>query len=382
MKTLKLLYITIFIFFAPKVFAQPNYSSDSDGNWNVSTRWTPNGIPTSTSDVTINDNITLDVSTVIRNLIGSTGATLTIPEGDTLTITGPGIGDPPISVDFKNGANLIVNGTLIVESGTMDFGNNATLTVNGSVFVLSGSLVANNNLNISANGSFYVSGDVSIANNYDVIIEGSFTVDGNLTALAGNPKSFSGSGTLDVGGTTTVGGTIATTLTVVSTRWNGVGTDWATAANWTKGLPAATASVVIPSVLPLGGTFFPIISSTVSIADLIIESGASVTVNSTFSTSDKIVSDGTILLGTNARVTVATTFVNNGSLTIASTGGVTVTGDFTNSGTVNVKSDASGTGWLFNSASLLGSGTYSVENYLTGGDFHYVSASLSAVNSS
>jgi hypothetical protein len=70
--------------------------------------------------------------------------------------------------------------------------------------------------------------------------------------------------------------------------------------------------------------------------------------------------------------------IQSGSLNVASNQNLTVTGTLTNNGTLNLLSDATGTATLLTPATLSGSGTYNVKQYLPAGRNSYISSPVSA----
>lgn len=71
---------------------------------------------------------------------------------------------------------------------------------------------------------------------------------------------------------------ISTAIFAQSTTWNGsMNSDWATAANWSNGVPSPTDEAVIPT-----SPNNPLISLPTSISSLRVEPGAILTVNTTF----------------------------------------------------------------------------------------------------
>ncbi|GAA5042085.1 hypothetical protein GCM10011506_44780 [Marivirga lumbricoides] len=88
-------------------------------------------------------------------------------------------------------------------------------------------------------------------------------------------------------------GTVTITLTVedgkcsssesfdvfVGNIWLGNSSDWTNAANWSTGIPGPSMSAFIPAS-PVGGTY-PVVNSNESVSNIIISSGARITVNAT-----------------------------------------------------------------------------------------------------
>ena len=127
----------------------------------------------------------------------------------------------------------------------------------------------------------------------------------------------------------------------VPTKWDGSSsTAWETSANWSWGDrgPVAGQSVIVPNE-----SNDPIISSSdVSIENLEVESGATLTINPDIA--------------------------------------LTLTGNLTNDGTITLKSTASGTGKLYDNGTISGGGDIEAERYLTSAEYHLVSAPVSGQN--
>lgn len=134
--------------------------------------------------------------------------------------------------------------------------------------------------------------------------------------------------------------------------------------------------------------------STTINGNLEIISGVSITLAST---GLKTIRNGVHLLGTgsltvNTRLTCASLEVDAGStLTVSAGKQLTVSTALTNNGTLNLLSDATGTATILTPSTLSGSGSYNVQQYLTGalnsgtgfpnGRFWYVATPVSGVKS-
>src|SRR5580692_10804972 len=119
------------------------------GNWNVSSDWSPGGVPnngTNTYNVTIDsggtDVVTLNQNAVINSLVlgGTAGSsTLQDPSGtpEKLTITGATTINSTGDLSFQNGSTLS-SGSLTV-SGQMYLLSGSTGSTSGNVTLNSGS---------------------------------------------------------------------------------------------------------------------------------------------------------------------------------------------------------------------------------------------------
>lgn len=116
-------------------------------------------------------------------------------------------------------------------------------------------------------------------------------------------------------------------------EWTGVtSSDWNMVTNWSEGsVPTATETVIIPT--NPSGAFFPITSANITVADLTIQTGASLTIGSGFGLI--IAQDGTIA----------------------------------NSGAVTLEANASGSAWLddFTNTNTTYTGNLTVKQYITTG---------------
>jgi len=138
-------------------------------------------------------------------------------------------------------------------------------------------------------------------------------------------------------------GTVYTTTVSVTAPGNWLGvtsTNWSDATNWCGGVPASTANISIPS----GVAYYPVITSgTISVNNISIASGGSVTVNGgTLQIAGTISNSGTftatngsiVMDGTAAQTIPASTFAANtvDNLTINNSSGVTLGGTLNISG--------------------------------------------------
>ena len=164
------LCIALFIFYIQSNSAQTTYTwKGVTGDWQISTNWTPNGVPgsqdtaivnsgrvTLTADVTI---AKLELSTTLEGEYGLLVTKLMIwsnsnlPGSDTLTIaTGATL---RLSTTNQKSLyrTLINNGTTIWEAGTIYMASGTTILNNGSFLDQRNT---NNNLGYSGNSSYFI----------------------------------------------------------------------------------------------------------------------------------------------------------------------------------------------------------------------------------
>jgi hypothetical protein len=116
----------------------------------------------------------------------------------------------------------------------------------------------------------------------------------------------------------------------MTTAWTGaVDTDWATVGNWSNGIPTSSADAIIANV-----TTKPVIGSTVSLRNLVIENESLVTINGTGS------------------LTLSENLTNNGVFIVNSGGSVIVNGRSTGAITYNVA--IADTNWHLVSSPVIG----------------------------
>jgi ELWxxDGT repeat protein len=177
------------------------------------------------------------------------------------------------------------------------------------------------------------------------------TICSNALPYVWNALTFTGGGTqtahLNNSNGCDSAATLVLTVNNCANTWTGaVSTAWALAGNWTIAVPTSTTDGLIPT----GLTRYPIISTTASVNNLTINSGASVTVNAgqtlqlygnLSNTGTASLGAGTVALKGTSTFTGTTTFGNltvSGSGTVGSAAGdkISVTGILTkSSGTLN-----------------------------------------------
>ena len=162
----KILFLAI-MFVSVQIFSQISYSSATDGDWDSSFTWSPNGVPGADDSVTIDHDITI---TDARSC-----ASLSIPFTDpvnTLTISGSSA-SLTVSGTTTNGGEIIITGGSAANPATLTC--NSTLTNTGVMQVNSGQrlilgsgvgILASGPITIKSNsnshGSMYFSGTWSL----------------------------------------------------------------------------------------------------------------------------------------------------------------------------------------------------------------------------
>lgn len=219
----------------------------------------------------------------------------------------------------------------------------------------------------------------------------------SLTDNSGNGFGGSFSGTLDASDWTTSG---------AFTTWDNTGTaDWTSASNWSNGIPGINSENI---GITAGGTQ-PEISTSVSIKNLSVKTGASLTLKNggalttsggsyianTASITMESGSDLTIAAGSDLSIKDGATLTSAGDITIANTGQLILepNSTFTSSGDLEVtganaiviESTAAGTGNLVYTGSNLSypsSGSVTVQRFLTGASnisgYHYMSSPVTS----
>ena len=162
----KILFLVI-MFVSVQIFSQISYSSATDGDWDSSFTWSPNGVPGADDSVTIDHDITI---TDARSC-----ASLSIPFTDpvnTLTISGSSA-SLTVSGTTTNGGEIIITGGNAANPATLTCNNTLTNTgvmqVNSGQRLIMGSgvgIMASGPITIKSNsnshGSMYFSGTWSL----------------------------------------------------------------------------------------------------------------------------------------------------------------------------------------------------------------------------
>ena len=183
-----LFLMVLFVFIMPQFsFGQKTWDGGGDGiNWSSANNWNPNGVPTAGQTVVIaNDiNITIDALAVC--------STFTISAGNRANI-----------VTISGSNSLTVSGAITIGAGTGSGDNKIINVGTGSLSAASISMAATGNDNRYVRVSLS-SGTVSVSGNITM----------NDTDVDRNQVTFTGAGTLNLGGTMTGGGLTPSTGTV------------------------------------------------------------------------------------------------------------------------------------------------------------------------
>lgn len=283
---------------------------------------TSGGIVSLANDMTVNNNLTLNAQLVTNAF------KVIIPTGNNVTANVNGWVRGNLQKNIPTGTNSrtfeVGNGTVYTPittaySGVTGAGNLVVSTTdNDHPQIGSSTLVATKTVN-----RFY-----SIANSG--VTGGSY--DATFTFVAGDVDSGVSTSVLGIAnyvnptwtnltiGARTSTTTQATGVTVYGdfqlgegqTTWTAGAstTAWATSGNWSNGLPTLQSNVFIASA-----SFYPVISSDVSINSLTINSTTSVIVNSGFdlTVTNAIVNNGTLTIENNANLLQTTNDTNTGS---------------------------------------------------------------------
>jgi len=257
-------------------------------NWGDANNWNPNGVPASGDDVTIGNGFTISVNVVAVC--------------NSFTITGGGT-TTPVTISGTN--SLTVTNGILIGAGS-GFGDNILLNVGaGSLSCAS--------ITVTATGNANRSSGVTLSS-------GTVNVSGGITMGDVNDDfTFTGAGTLNVGGNMSGGTFTPSTGTV---NCNGAAqtvgaytyNNLTLSGSGTKTLQTGTTSIT--GNLTLSGT-----ATATTVANLTIGGNLDVGTGTTFAT------------GTNFTLGVTGTSNITGTLTLAGTGTKTFTGNATiNSG--------------------------------------------------
>jgi uncharacterized repeat protein (TIGR01451 family) len=298
---------------ATAAFAQTSYTSAASGSWGNAGSWSPAGVPGSGDNVTIQaaHSISLDAARTINNAtingtLQPSGQSLGVTTSFTLNGTMSGAGGVTVNGTGSWTAGTLINyasltvppGKTLTISGasTKTLQESGTLNVGGTVIWTGGTIVLNGYgvglLNIQAGGVFDAQGDNNFTNTYyagAIVNNGTFkksggagaTVVGSGVPFTNNARIEITSGTMTAAAITLNAGTViagtgftvssgTTTIAGASTVEAGSSMTLATGGtlsgsnnltvngtlNWTGGAMINGASVTIPSTgtLSISGT--------------------------------------------------------------------------------------------------------------------------------
>lgn len=345
-----------------------NGSAD-DGLWNTQENWTPNGIPATGDQVTLNGNesITFSGDVTVRYLYIFSGTNTSSLDlgGHTLTVS------ERIRLGQTDTGHLVLtNGSVTTaQFDTEDDGNNS-LTLNNISFSVTDRLLLN------GTGTTTISGGAGTTNSFNV----------------GSGVTFYD----DSAGVITFGSDVTVNSPV--TVWNGKDdNDWTNNGNWAFGIPAASSTVIIAAT-----TNAPeLATTTVALSEITIAQNAKFTLNTGADLqSTKITNNGeltikggaitatTLVNGNNSTIiydgvstpvwnttdhTYNNLTIKSGSLTIADNITVnktfTINSDFTNNAEITAKGNVTSTADITGTGNLIFTGT---ENQVfEAGNNHY-----------
>lgn len=343
--------------------------SASDGLWNTRENWTPNGIPATGDQVTLNGNesITFSGDVTVRYLYIFSGTNTPSLDlgGHTLTVS------ERIRLGQTDTGHLVLtNGSVTTaQFDTEDDGNNS-LTLNNISFSVTDRLLLN------GTGTTTISGGAGTTNSFNV----------------GSGVTFYD----DSAGVITFGSDVTVNSPV--TVWNGKDdNDWTNNGNWAFGIPAASSTVIIAAT-----TNAPeLATTTVALSEITIAQNAKFTLNTGADLqSTKITNNGeltikggaitatTLVNGNNSTIiydgvstpvwnttdhTYNNLTIKSGSLTIADNITVnktfTINSDFTNNAEITAKGNVTSTADITGTGNLIFTGT---ENQVfEAGNNHY-----------
>lgn len=340
----RFVFITILLatFSFSNLFGQATTTKNA-GNWNSNGRWT--SFPTSTSDVTIAHNISLDINTTINSLIVNSGSTLTINNTQTLTINGGITNNGTILFSGTGGivlgGNLINNSTFTPGTGTITFNSNtAAQSITGTVSFYNLTISNTHASGVSINNTTGVSNNLTVNNSSKFMI-GAQTL--NAANISNSGTLEGGSGTINATGNFTNNGTFtAGTGTVVlngtSAQSIGGTTNPTSFNNLTIGNSTGVTlnqNISINNALSFttSASTLNVSSSTLTTNNLTIGGTLNITTG-TIANTGNLTNNGTLSFSGSGSLNTTGNLVNNTGKTItAGSSTINLTGNFTNNGT-------------------------------------------------
>jgi hypothetical protein len=329
---IKLLFLT-FCFLLSNLLTAQTWNGSVSNDWTNSLNWTPNTVPTSSSNVTINNVATqpvINAGVIINQLTINTGATLTINGGGSLQVSGTTNNNGTITANA--GAGLITFNGTVSNNGTITtdatasgvtinavftnavggtFTNNAPLTLNSSII---------NNASLSINGTFTPT-TATLTNTSTLSIANAVNINANLVLNnnTGSTINLSNGLTINNGANFNNNGTInITNLLNGNVNFSNNGT-----INANGGVSLANAITFTNT-----GTFNISTGQTLSIGD-----ATNIANNGNFTNSGN-----TTILGTGTNTLSGSGDLNLGTVTITKTAGSIVVSNtnttFTNTLTI------------------------------------------------
>ena len=238
---------------------------------------------------------TLDLSTYTLNQYWSSSYTISVSNGASLRLGGSSGGQS--GSNFPSGYSSSIS---LGTTSTVEYYGSSQTIFNTPTY---GNLILSGSGNKTFGGVITISSNLSVSGTAVALLPNSTTSSTGTLTLGGagqNSGSFGGSASGATNknstwfGTSTTGIINVTTLTCNVGNWIGaVSTDWNVDTNWCGGIPIASTDVIIPS----GGNQPVISASGGTCRNITINSGATLTISSTYTLS------------------VAGNWTNNGTLT-------------------------------------------------------------------
>jgi hypothetical protein len=386
-----------------------SWTNASGGDWTVSSNWNPartvtapndmlkfdggytvsvTNVPTQTIaqlSVTNNSNVTLQTGTAaVLTIAGGSGVDFSVTSGSKLNLSG----DAAITISLGTGATGTVDGSMAISGVTTTTAHKLLGTDASSINFTSGSsFTAGAKITGNAFGTTNLNSIVFQSNSAYIHYSGSnpfgaSTPSSVVVFQTGSLYKHRSDGAPSLSGRTFANFEIDTTGVSISATGTGLLTmDNLTTTNGTLNINL-TGGVIIKGNIAVNGT--SVLGFNPASANNITLSGTSL---------QTISGSGTLTIGANGNfvignaVTVDRNVTFGGTLTVNSPGvlsinenrNVTVTGNTTNNNTggIVIKSSASGTGSFLDNGTISGTGTATVERYLTTDTWHYVSSPIS-----
>ncbi len=181
--------LCVFLLFTSSfVFGQ--ITSNQDGDWDQNTTWVGGNVPTSTDDVIIAHNVTLNVPVIVNNLTIDNG-TLQLADQD-ITVTGTTIINTTATInDGITGGTNTFRGLLTVNNGGFFTSSGANI----SNYIFEGGITnldtddANNNFFINSQGSFNFNTNAQTITTFSKMLvnsinAGNLNINANVTLIS------------------------------------------------------------------------------------------------------------------------------------------------------------------------------------------------------
>ncbi|MBN4066169.1 hypothetical protein JYT51_02445, partial [Candidatus Amoebophilus asiaticus] len=186
-------------------------TSVQTGDWNVTSTWDCNCVPTSSDHVVIDstDTVTLTATSTITNFTINATGTLD-NAANTFNITG----------NYTNNGTHAGTGVTNLQGGSTNISGTGTITITGALNITIGNKTILSSTNLTkSTGVFSIAAGLIIANN------GTMTLGGNITGGdAASTWSNNSNSSLNAGGTVLIVGTLNAQATGNTINYNGAGT--------------------------------------------------------------------------------------------------------------------------------------------------------------